>query len=178
MSTSLRRPAAKKAAPKPQPQSPAASSAPKAVPAPVNKGSVRRPSKNGGVVNPAAELAKTAKASKPAKPAEPSKAAEDAKLVKTDRKTKATKTVKDLKPAKPAKPAKDRMIRDSFTMPESEFKQIASVKQRALVLQRSVKKSEVLRAGLKALQGLGDAQLKALLESLPVLKTGRPKKAN
>ncbi len=62
-------------------------------------------------------------------------------------------------------------------MPESDFKLIASVKQRALAFQHAVKKSEVLRAGLMALQGLSEAQLRALLENLPVIKTGRPKKA-
>jgi hypothetical protein len=62
-------------------------------------------------------------------------------------------------------------------MPESDFKLIAAVKQRALAFQHVAKKSEVLRAGLTALQGLTDAQLQALLEGLPVIKTGRPKKA-
>jgi hypothetical protein len=63
-------------------------------------------------------------------------------------------------------------------MPESDFERIASVKQRALQFQHVAKKSEVLRAGLAALQGLSNAQLRAVLESLPVIKTGRPKKAS
>ena len=80
--------------------------------------------------------------------------------------------------AKSAKAPKDKLVRDGFTMPESEFKLIDSVKQRAMAFKREVKKSEVLRAGLKALQGLSEPQLKALLETLPTLKTGRPKKGH
>ena len=80
--------------------------------------------------------------------------------------------------AKPQKSTKDKLVRDGFTMPESEFKLIDAVKQRALSFKRVVKKSEVLRAGLKALQGLSETQLKALLETLPTVKTGRPKKGH
>lgn len=80
--------------------------------------------------------------------------------------------------AKSAKAPKDKLVRDGFTMPESEFKLIDTVKQRAMAFKREVKKSEVLRAGLKALQGLSEQQLKALLETLPTLKTGRPKKGH
>jgi hypothetical protein len=63
-------------------------------------------------------------------------------------------------------------------MPEADFKLIAAVKQRALQFQHTAKKSEILRAGLVALQGLGEPQLRSLLENLPVVKTGRPKKAS
>jgi len=75
-------------------------------------------------------------------------------------------------------PKKDKLVRDSFTMPESDFKLIAEIKRRALGMEKVVKKSEVLRAGLTALQTLPEAQLKALLDNLPVIKTGRPKKAD
>ncbi len=86
---------------------------------------------------------------------------------------KATKSTKG-----PKLPKKEKLVRDSFSMPESDFKLISAVKKRALAFERVTKKSEVLRAGLKALQGLSEPQLKALLETLPVIKTGRPKKAD
>lgn len=103
------------------------------------------------------------------------KASESARPPKSDKPAKSTKPGKKDRPAA-AEPSKTKLVRDGFTMPESEFRQIAALKARALGLQRSVKKSEVLRAGLLALQALKDEQLLVILESLPVIKTGRPKK--
>jgi hypothetical protein len=62
-------------------------------------------------------------------------------------------------------------------MPEADFKLIASLKARALDAKRPAKKSELLRAGLHALEGLGATALVAALERLTPLKAGRPKKA-
>jgi hypothetical protein len=70
---------------------------------------------------------------------------------------------------------KVKPVRDSFTMPPDDHALIGQIKQRALQLQHPAKKSEVLRAGLKALASMTDAALKAMLESVPPLKTGRPK---
>jgi hypothetical protein len=42
-------------------------------------------------------------------------------------------------------------------------------------LGQSVKKSELLRAGVKALESLSDIGFKAALSNVPTLKTGRPK---
>lgn len=89
---------------------------------------------------------------------------------------KALAAPQEVAPAKPHKLQKEKLVRDSFTMPETEFAQIAAIKKRAMAFQREVKKSEVLRAGLRSLQGLSEPQLKSLLEALPVIKTGRPKK--
>lgn len=92
---------------------------------------------------------------------------------------KRGKSPKDAKPSRSEKSArKEKLVRDSFTMPAADFGLIATVKQRALQFQHVAKKSEVLRAGLVALQGLSEAQLRAILESLPVIKTGRPRKGN
>jgi hypothetical protein len=38
-----------------------------------------------------------------------------------------------------------------------------------------VKKSELLRAGIKALAAMGDAAFAAALGNVPAIKTGRPK---
>ena len=48
----------------------------------------------------------------------------------------------------PVKPKKPKMVRDSFTIPKNEYEAIASLKERALKQGMSIKKSELLRAGL------------------------------
>lgn len=71
-------------------------------------------------------------------------------------------------------PKKPKLVRDSFTIPKTEFAAIDKLKSRAIALGTSVKKSELLRAGLMALQALNDAAYKAALAAVPTLKTGRP----
>jgi hypothetical protein len=69
-----------------------------------------------------------------------------------------------------------KVVRDSFTMPQNEYQKIAEIKTACLKAKMHVKKSEVLRAGLKVLAGLDSARLKLVLKSLEKIKTGRPKK--
>lgn len=71
-------------------------------------------------------------------------------------------------------PKKPKLVRDSFTIPKTEFAAIDKLKTRAIALGSSVKKSELLRAGLMVLQDLNDAAYKAALAAVPTLKTGRP----
>lgn len=71
-------------------------------------------------------------------------------------------------------PKKAKLVRDSFTIPKAEFAAIDVLKTRAIALGTSVKKSELLRAGLMVLQGLSDAAFKNALGAVPTLKTGRP----
>jgi hypothetical protein len=82
------------------------------------------------------------------------------------------------KPAakKPKKVQKVKVVRDSFTMPQSEYQKIAEIKAACLKAKMHVKKSEVLRAGLILLAALNAAKLKLVLGSLEKIKTGRPKK--
>ena len=70
---------------------------------------------------------------------------------------------------------KPKLVRDSFTIPKHEFAAIDTLKARALAAGVSVKKSELLRAGLKVLAGLSDAALRSALQAVPSIKTGRPK---
>ena len=86
-------------------------------------------------------------------------------------------------PAKPVKLAevtkskaakKPKLVRDSFTMPKDEYQAIDSLKARATRLQRSAKKSELLRAGIMALSTMDDKAFAAALAQVPALKTGRP----
>jgi hypothetical protein len=69
---------------------------------------------------------------------------------------------------------KSKLVRDSFTMPKAEYAAIDELKARALKLGVSVKKSELLRAGLMVLKQLSDTRLSSALRSVPTLKTGRP----
>ncbi len=90
-------------------------------------------------------------------------------------KAAAPKPVKAVKVAKPAKVKKPKLVRDSFTIPKDEYVVIDSLKLRAGKLGQSVKKSELLRAGVKALAAMSDIQFKAALSNVPTIKTGRPK---
>jgi hypothetical protein len=78
------------------------------------------------------------------------------------------------------KPSKPRpvLVRDSFTMPESDFALIAKLKATAMGARRAAKKSELLRAGLRVLAGLDAESLVVLLDRLETVKTGRPKKGH
>jgi hypothetical protein len=67
-------------------------------------------------------------------------------------------------------------VRDSFTIPKTEYRVIEESKDRAAALGRPVKKSELLRAGLKVLAAMGDSAFIAALDTVPALKTGRPAK--
>ena len=80
-------------------------------------------------------------------------------------------------PAAEAKLKKPKLIRDSFTFPKDEYQAIAGLKQKALGLKHSAKKSEILRAGLKLLSSLNDKAFLAALTNVPALKTGRPAKS-
>lgn len=86
--------------------------------------------------------------------------------------------VSDLKSAKlKKKPAdKPKMIRDSFSIPEPDYALFAQLKKRALDAGIEVKKSELLRAALKALQALDADGFAHMLASVERMKTGRPKK--
>lgn len=75
------------------------------------------------------------------------------------------------------KEKKVKLVRDSFTMPKSEYAAIDVLKARAARLGRPSKKSEMLRAGVMALSAMPDGQLLGLLAGLPAIKTGRPAKA-
>jgi glutamine synthetase len=72
------------------------------------------------------------------------------------------------------KSAKEKLVRDSFTMPETEYALFKSLKGRCLAQGIEVKKSELLRAAMKTLAGMKDAKLVETIQQLERLKTGRP----
>ncbi len=90
----------------------------------------------------------------------------------------ATKLVVKATPAKPAKLKKPKMVRDSFTFPKAEYAVLDGLKMRAAKLGSPAKKTELLRAGIKAIAAMQDAAFVAALKSVPSLKTGRPAKSD
>jgi hypothetical protein len=77
----------------------------------------------------------------------------------------------------PEKVKKPKMVRDSFSIPKAEYAVLDGLKLRAAKLSQPVKKTELLRAGIKVLAALSDTVFLAALKGVPSLKTGRPAKA-
>ncbi|MDO9358833.1 MAG: hypothetical protein Q7T70_07595 [Polaromonas sp.] len=75
---------------------------------------------------------------------------------------------------KAEKPKKPKLVRDSFTIPKAEYLVLDALKQRAAGLAHPIKKSELLRAGIKVLATLSDAAFLKALDQVPTIKTGRP----
>ena len=118
--------------------------------------------------------AKSIAAKKPASRPANQTASAPTKKASAQPKVKATTTTQ---PAAEAKLKKPKLIRDSFTFPKDEYQAIAGLKQKALGLKHSAKKSEILRAGLKLLSSLNDKAFLTALTNVPALKTGRPAKS-
>lgn len=97
------------------------------------------------------------------------------KAVKAVAPNKATPKAKATKVA-PARPQKIKMVRDSFTFPETEHKRLVEMKKRLIALGTEVKKGELVRAGLEMLASLDNLQLAKAVADVEKLKTGRPKK--
>lgn len=69
---------------------------------------------------------------------------------------------------------KESVVRDSFTMPKEDYQRIEECKNRSLLLQQAMNKSEILRSGLIALQQLDDSSFLQIITHLKKVKTGRP----
>ena len=70
------------------------------------------------------------------------------------------------------------VVRDGFTMPEADFALFAKLKARAMAGKRETKKSELLRAGLHALNAMTTVELLSALAALAPIQVGRPKKGH
>lgn len=112
-------------------------------------------------------------ASVPVAPASPGPGVAQKLVPKTE--PKASAKPMTAKPAKSAKVKKPKLMRDSFTIPKTEHAVLRELKQRAARLMRMVKKSELIRAGIKALAALPDAVFVNALTAVSAI-TGRPKK--
>lgn len=71
---------------------------------------------------------------------------------------------------------KIKQVRDSFTMPETEYEVLSQVKKACLKAGFEIKKSDLLRIGVSLIKNLETGKLKTLLAGLTPLKVGRPKK--
>lgn len=121
---------------------------------------------------------------KPAKPAPdsaPAAAAPAATRQRTPRKSApaqppapVTNTAPLHDPSAHAK--KIKLIRDGFAMPSDEYAQLALLKQRALAAGVTVKKSELLRSGLRVLSLMTERNFLAALAKLPQPAPKKPKK--
>jgi hypothetical protein len=71
---------------------------------------------------------------------------------------------------------KEKVVRDSFTMPKSDYAKLAELKQKCLEAGVAVKKSELLRAGLLLLAAAPADKLLEVIAAVETVKTGRPAK--
>ena len=69
-----------------------------------------------------------------------------------------------------------KLIRDTFSMPDSDYQLIAEILERSPALAARSTKSEIVRAGLKVLHNMDDDDLGTVLTQVQRLKTGRPAK--
>lgn len=74
------------------------------------------------------------------------------------------------------KAKKQKLVRDSFTMPEEEYRVLGDVKKACIKAGFEVKKSQLLRVGVALIRQMDLSALKDVLASLPPLKAGRPKR--
>jgi hypothetical protein len=135
-----------------------------------NKPNVKNTGKGGA--HTATSVATTKPIARKRAQSTPPKAAQTAKA--------AAKTVlrgvKNIEDTKSDKHKKDKLVRDSFIMPKSEYEVIGVLKERCLRSGLPAKKSEVLRAAIAHLAKLSDSSLARSIRSLTIIKTGRPKK--
>lgn len=152
-------------------------------------GSAAAPAKRVVPVKPSAKLAATpagrknaARAAKRKRPdgASGKAGAAAAEVAKPSKAAKASgssdKAGKASKGGKAAKAPKAKLVRDSFRFPEAEYAVLDTLKERAVKAGKAVKKSELLRAGLKALAALPDLAFRTALDALPARKPRRQAK--
>ena len=96
-----------------------------------------------------------------------------AKKAKSSSKPKATESVAT---AGKAKVKKDVLVRDSFTMPQSEYQVLSLVKKSCLQAGIEIKKSELLRIAVVQLASLSITKIATLQKALNKIQAGRPKK--
>lgn len=68
------------------------------------------------------------------------------------------------------------VIRDTFSMPPQDYELVEALRTRAARLGRNTSKSEVVRAGLRLLDAVGEEQLYAVLQELARTSPGRKKR--
>lgn len=124
----------------------------------------------------AAKPASKAVSKMPAKPAGKAVFKPSAKPILKATPKASVKQAVSQKAEKVLKEKKPKLVRDSFTIPKAEYTVLDELKHRAGKLGSSIKKSELIRAGIKALAAMSDAMYLSALNVVPKVKTGRPSK--
>jgi hypothetical protein len=97
------------------------------------------------------------------------------KTVETSAPTKTSLSAPPTAPGKKSKHTKKvKIVRDSLTMPKSDYDKITALKLKCAENGVEVKKSELLRAGLLILATATAEQLLAAVGAVETVKTGRP----
>jgi len=146
----------------------------------------KSPSANASPAKPVAKTAPKAAAKAVAKPAAsateklakvaPAKAAPKAATKPVAKNPPKASKQAAPKETKEAKDKKVKLVRDSIAIPKTEYAVLAELKLRAAKLASEAKKTEIIRAGIKALASMSDKDFLAAVKSVPNLKTGRPSK--
>lgn len=88
---------------------------------------------------------------------------------------KVPKAPEEKKPRPKPKPVRPKVIRDSFTLPENDYRLITKIKQECMRSGIDTNKSEIVRAGLKVLADMNRRELQEAFATVDKIKTGRPK---
>ena len=96
--------------------------------------------------------------------------------VSTAKKAATKKISADVTKTKADKSANPQLVRDSFTIPESEYVVLAKVKKACIKEGFDIKKSEMIRIGIALIAGLSVSKVKSAKKKLQTVKTGRPRK--
>ncbi len=81
----------------------------------------------------------------------------------------------DKKSLEMAKNGLPKVVRDTFSIPESDYLLLNKCKNRGIEFKCVVNKSEIVRAGLILLNSLSDEEFVKALKLVKKIKTGRPK---
>jgi len=74
------------------------------------------------------------------------------------------------------KAKKPKLVRDSFTIPKDEYAVSRNAEgTHGPLVDACQERASYVRAGLKLLSQLDDATLQKAMQSIPAIKTGRPK---
>jgi len=142
---------------------------------------IKEPTKKTFHFPKSAEKPEAEAAKRPAKPRKAEAAAKASTKPAESRKTKKAEAAPAPAAAaaeeKARRPKKEKVVRDSFTMPKSDYEMIAELKKRCIAAGVPVKKSELLRAGLQMLAFAPEKRLIAAVTALEQVKTGRPAKS-
>lgn len=96
--------------------------------------------------------------------------------VDIEKKTISKKISADVTKTKADKSTNPQLVRDSFTIPESEYVVLAKVKKACIKDGFDIKKSELIRIGIALIANMGISKVKSAKKKLQTVKTGRPRK--